>query len=81
MLLTNFGDDKERKFDVLADGVKIACVEWNGGIADKFYDHKCIIPADLIARKASVTINTDACHGKTVGRIFRKNHKKLTLNS
>ena len=54
LLLTYIGDDKDRKFDVLVDGVKIAYVEWNGGTTGKFYDNEYIIPADIIANKTSV---------------------------
>jgi hypothetical protein len=70
LLLTYIGDDKNRKFDVLADGVKIANVEWNGGITGKFYDNEYVIPADIIGNKTSVTIKIEANYGRTAGRIF-----------
>jgi DUF1680 family protein len=70
LLLTYIGDDKDRKFDVLVDGVKIAYVEWNGGTTGKFYDNEYIIPAEIIANKTSVTVKIDANHGRTAGRIF-----------
>lgn len=70
LLLTYIGDDKDRKFDVLVDGVKIAYVEWNGGITGKFYDNEYVIPQDIIGNKTSVTIKIDANHGRTAGRIF-----------
>ena len=70
LLLTYIGDDKDRKFDVLVDGVKIAYVELNGGTTGKFYDNEYIIPADIIASKTSVTVKIDANHGRTAGRIF-----------
>jgi hypothetical protein len=70
LLLTYIGDDKDRKFDVLVDGVKIAYVEWNGGITGKFYDNEYVIPPDIIGNKTSVTIKIDANHGRTAGRIF-----------
>jgi len=70
LLLTYIGDDKDRKFDVLIDGVKIAYVEWNGGTTGKFYDNEYVIPADIIANKTSVTIKIDANHGRTAGRVF-----------
>jgi DUF1680 family protein len=68
--LTYIGDDKDRKFDVMVDGVKIAYVEWNGGTTGKFYDNEYSIPADIIDNKTSVTIKIDANHGETAGRIF-----------
>jgi DUF1680 family protein len=70
LMLTYIGDDKDRKFEVLVDGVKIAYVEWQGGTTGKFYDNEYIIPADVIGNKTSVTVKIDACHGKTAGRIF-----------
>lgn len=70
LLLTYIGDDKDRKFDVLVDGTKIAYVEWNGGTTGKFYDNEYVIPADIIGSKTSVTVKIDANHGKTAGRIF-----------
>jgi DUF1680 family protein len=70
LLLTYIGDDKDRKFDVLVDGVKIAYVEWNGGTTGKFYDNEYVIPADIVGNKTSVTVKIDANHGRTAGRIF-----------
>lgn len=70
LLLTYIGDDTDRKFDVLVDGVKIAYVEWNGGTTGKFYDKEYFIPVDIIGNKISVTIKIDANHGRTAGRIF-----------
>jgi hypothetical protein len=80
LLLTYIGDDKDRKFDVLADGVKIAYVEWNGGTTGKFYDNEYIIPADIIGGKTSVTIKIDANQGRTAGRIFGCRILKQNIN-
>jgi uncharacterized protein len=70
LLITYIGDDRGRKFDVLADGVKIACVEWDGGSTGKFYDKEYVIPAELIDEKSVITVKIDACYGKTAGRVF-----------
>lgn len=70
LLLTYIGDDKDRKFDILVDGVKIAYVEWPGGTTGKFYDKEYQIPADLLKGKAKVTIRIEANYGKTAGRVF-----------
>jgi DUF1680 family protein len=70
LLLTYIGDDKDRKFDVLVNGIKIAYVEWDGGITGKFYNNEYVIPADLIGNKTSVSIKIDANHERTAGRIF-----------
>jgi hypothetical protein len=51
LLLTNIVDDKDRKFYVLVDGVKIAYVEWNCGTTGKFYDSEYIISQISLATK------------------------------
>jgi hypothetical protein len=38
LLLTYIGDDKDRKFDILVEEVKIATEDWKGGKTGKFYD-------------------------------------------
>ncbi len=70
ILLTYIGDDKNRKFDVKADGVLIATVDWNGGIAGKFYPIEYQIPANLITGKSTITLRIEANYNKTAGRIF-----------
>ncbi|MHC1704507.1 MAG: beta-L-arabinofuranosidase domain-containing protein [Tenuifilaceae bacterium] len=70
LLLTYIGDDKERKFDILVDGVKIAYVEWAGGSTGKFYDQEYLIPSELLKDKTKITIRIEANYGKTAGRIF-----------
>jgi uncharacterized protein len=80
LLLTYIGDDKDRKFDVLVDGVKIAFVEWPGGITGKFYDNEYVIPTEISGKKTSVTIKIDANHGTTAGRIFGCRILKQNIN-
>ena len=70
LLLTYIGDDKDRKFDILVDGVKIAYVEWPGGKTGKFYDKEYQIPTELLNGKTKVTIRIEANYGKTAGRVF-----------
>jgi len=70
LLLTYIGDDKNRKFDVLVDGTKIATVDWKGGKTGKFYDEVYPIPAELIKDKAKITIRVEANYNQTAGRIF-----------
>ena len=70
LLLTYIGDDKDRKFDILIDGVKIATEEWKGGKTGKFYDVLYQIPEELIRNKAKITVRIEANHEKTAGRIF-----------
>lgn len=70
LLMTYIGDDKNRKFDIMADGVLLAAVDWKGGESNKFYDLEYPLPDSLIAGKSFITIRIEANHGTTAGRIF-----------
>ena len=70
LLMTYIGDDKDRKFDVLIDGVKLTTVEWSGGKAGKFQDIIYPIPVEMTKNKSKVTIRIEANYKKTAGRIF-----------
>jgi hypothetical protein len=70
LLLTYIGDDKDRRFDILVEGVKIATVEWHGGKTGKFYDVEYKIPDELLKGKEKITVRIEANYGKTAGRVF-----------
>ena len=70
LLLTYIGDDKDRKFDIQVDGVKIATEDWKGGKTGNFYDVEYIIPGELIKGKEKITVRIEANYGKTAGRVF-----------
>lgn len=70
LLLTYIGDDKDRKFDILVEGVKIATEDWKGGKTGKFYDVEYKIPEDLLKNKEKITVKIEANHTKTAGRVF-----------
>jgi DUF1680 family protein len=70
LLFTYIGDDKDRKFDIKAEGVIIATVEWNGGKTGKFYDVEYALPTILLNGKKQITISIEANYGKTAGRVF-----------
>jgi len=70
LFCTYLGDDKNRAFDILIDGVKLVSVVWDGGETGKFYDKEYAIPAELIKGKTRVTIRIEANANKTAGRIF-----------
>lgn len=70
LLLTYIGDDKDRKFDILVEGIKIATVEWPGGKTGKFYDLEYTLPAELIKDKKQIKVRIEANYGKTAGRVF-----------
>ena len=70
LMLTYIGDDKNRKFDVLVDGVKISTEEWNGGKTGKFYDKEYALPGELVKGKEKITVRIEAAANKTAGRVF-----------
>jgi DUF1680 family protein len=70
LLLTYIGDDKDRKFDILVEGVKIATEDWKGGKTGKFYDVEYKIRDELIKGKEKITVKIEANYGKTAGRVF-----------
>jgi hypothetical protein len=70
LLLTYIGDDKNRKFDILVDGVFLTTVDWKGGDANKFYNLEYPLPDSLISSKSFITVRIEANHGTTAGRIF-----------
>jgi len=70
LLLTYIGDDRDRKFDILVEGVKIATENWMGGKTGKFYDVAYRIPEELLRGKEKITVRIEANYGKTAGRIF-----------
>lgn len=70
LLLTYIGDDKNRKFDILVDGILLTTVDWKGGEANKFYDFEYPLPATLLKNKSVITIRIEANYGSTAGRIF-----------
>lgn len=70
LLLTYIGDDKNRKFDIVVDGAKLASVEWPGGTTGKFYDQEYKIPAEMLKGKSKITVRIEANYEKTAGRVF-----------
>jgi DUF1680 family protein len=70
LLLTYIGDDKDRKFDIIVDGRKIATEELKGGTTGKFYYRTYPLPGELIEHKEKIAIRIEANYGKTAGRIF-----------
>jgi len=70
LLCTYIGDDKNRNFDILVDGVKIAAVELKGGTPGKFFDEAYPIPSELLKDKDKIVVRVQATNGKTAGRMF-----------
>ncbi|MES1219116.1 MAG: DUF6805 domain-containing protein, partial [Bacteroidota bacterium] len=70
LLLTYIGDDKDRKFDIIVNGRKIATEEWAGGTTGKFYNKAYVLPGELIEHSKIITVRIEAGYNKTAGRIF-----------
>jgi len=70
LLLTYIGDDKDRIFDIVIDGIKLTTVDWKGGTTGKFYDVEYPLPDAMLQNKTSIRVKIDAAHGKTAGRVF-----------
>jgi hypothetical protein len=70
LLLTYIGDDKDRKFDIIVNGRRIATEEWGGGTTGKFYNKEYGLPGELIEHAQKITVRIEANYSKTAGRIF-----------
>lgn len=70
LLCSYIGDDKNRGFDLLVDGVKIGTQELNGGTTGRFFDVIYPIPNDLLKGKSKVVVKVQGHEGKTAGRVF-----------
>ncbi len=70
LLCTYLGDDKDRRFDILIDGTRIATETLTGGTTGKFYDKVYPIPVSLMLNKASIEVTISASYDRTAGRVF-----------
>jgi hypothetical protein len=70
LLCSYLGDDRNRAFDFLIDGTRIATQELSGGTTGRFFDVEYPIPPELIKEKKKVTVRVQAHPGKTAGRVF-----------
>lgn len=70
LVLTYLGDDKDRKFDIVVEGMKLETVDWKGGKTGKFYDFEYALPAAMVKGKSKITVRIEANYGKTAGRVF-----------
>jgi hypothetical protein len=70
LLFTYIGDDKDRKFDILVNGRKIATEILTGGTTGKFYNCSYSLPGELIEHATTIQIRVEANYGKTAGRVF-----------
>ena len=69
LMLTFWGNDNGGKFNLLANGVKIASPT-PGYLANKFFDQTFPIPQSLIGEKNGLTIRIQALPGESLSGIF-----------
>ncbi len=70
LMCSYIGDDKNRGFDLLIDGVKIGTQELNGGATGRFFDVSYPIPPELLKGKTKVRVRVQGHPNKTAGRVF-----------
>jgi uncharacterized protein len=70
LLLTYFGDDKNRKFDVFVNDKLLKTVEWEGGKTGKFYDFEYPVPEEITKLASKINVSIRPNYGTTAGRIF-----------
>ena len=70
LLCTYIGDDQNRGFDFLIDGVKISTQELKGGTTGRFFDVVYPIPDELLKGKSKIEVRVQAHPNKTAGRVF-----------
>ncbi len=70
LMCSYIGDDKNRGFDLLIDGVKIGTQELNGGTTGRFFDVSYPIPPELLTGKTTVRVRVQGHPNKTAGRVF-----------
>lgn len=70
LLCTYIGDDQNRGFDFLVDGVKVGTQELKGGTTGRFFDGVYPIPNELLKGKSKIEVRVQAHPNKTAGRVF-----------
>ncbi|MBL7847187.1 MAG: glycoside hydrolase family 127 protein [Cyclobacteriaceae bacterium] len=70
LLCSYIGDDQNRSFDLLVDGVKIGTQELKGSATGRFFDVTYPIPNELLKGKSKVEVKIQGHPGKTAGRVF-----------
>ena len=70
LLCSYIGDDQNRGFDLLVDGVKIATQELKGAATGRFFDVAYPIPVEMLKGKSKVEVRIQGHPNKTAGRVF-----------
>jgi DUF1680 family protein len=70
LVLTYWGGDNGRQFDILADGRKLATERLTASHPDQFFDQAYPLPADMTQGKPNVTIKVQAAADSVAGGVF-----------
>jgi DUF1680 family protein len=71
LAITYFGGDRNRRFEILADGVSVANVELTGAKGNSFYTESYPLPAELIRNdERRMTVRFQAEDGSVAGGVF-----------
>lgn len=70
LMCTYIGDDQNRSFDILANGVIVATQELTGRVTGRFFDVEYPLPPSLTRDRQQITVRFQAHEGKTAGRVF-----------
>jgi len=61
---------RERRFEILVDGTRVAEQALPGGGASRFLDREYPLPPDLLAGKKEVTVRFQAAEGREIAPVF-----------
>jgi hypothetical protein len=70
LLVSYWGPDRDRTFDILVNGQQIATVTLTGGKPEGTYDVEYPIPAAAIGDASRITVRFQAHPGSNAGGIF-----------
>ena len=71
LMVTYFGQDRDRKFDILVDDAKLASVTLDGSKGDRFFSERYPLPAGLGEKKDQpITIRFVSRDGAIAGGVF-----------
>jgi len=70
LLVSYWGADQGRTFDILVNGQKIATEELKGGKPAETYDIEYPLPAALVGDKSSISVRFQAHEGSIAGGVF-----------
>jgi uncharacterized protein len=70
LMVTYWGSDVGRVFDVIVDGKKIATQKLEQNRPEQFYDEIYPVPADLLKGKEKITVRFQGQGGSTAGGVF-----------